>query len=77
MAILRKKEIKEMTATELEKKREQFTEEVFKERGQVSTHGKPNNPGRYREMRRTIARINTALKNKKKPTNTATASKAK
>ena len=54
-----------MNPDELRKRKEQLETEVHSERGAIATHGKPNNAGRYKEMRRTIARINTLLAKKK------------
>ncbi|MEK6924228.1 MAG: 50S ribosomal protein L29 [Candidatus Micrarchaeota archaeon] len=65
MAIIRKKELAGMNPDELRKRKEQLETEVHSERGAIATHGKPNNAGRYKEMRRTIARINTLLAKKK------------
>ncbi|OIO24524.1 50S ribosomal protein L29 [Candidatus Micrarchaeota archaeon CG1_02_55_22] len=64
MAIIRKRNLLEMSVEELEKKLVELGEEVLREKGTVATHGKPANAGRYREMRRTIARIKTLLSRK-------------
>lgn len=56
----------EMSADELNKKLEELSAEVLREKGAIATHGKPVNSGRYREMRRTIARILSLLSTKKK-----------
>jgi len=65
MAIIKKRELKDMSKSDLEKKDAELSLEVARERGAISTSGKPNNAGRYREMRRTIARIKTLLREKK------------
>ena len=64
MAILRASEIREMTAEELEDKLSQLQKDLMKVRGVLASGGIPENVGRIRETRRTIARINT-LKNEK------------
>ena len=68
MAVLRKKEIKNMSLEELEKRLVQLQEEVARERGTIATHGKPANSGRFKEMKKVIARILTVLKDKRKKT---------
>lgn len=68
MAVLRKKEIKNMALEELEKKLAQLQEEVAREKGTIATHGKPTNSGRFREMKKVVARILTILKDKRKKT---------
>jgi large subunit ribosomal protein L29 len=63
MAILRKKEIREMNEKQLKEKLKELKLELAKERGAVEV-GSAKNPGRIREIRKTIARINTFLNNK-------------
>jgi large subunit ribosomal protein L29 len=64
MAILRAKEIKELTKGELEEKRVQLTSDLMKIRGVLASGGIPENVGKAKEIKRTIARINT-FKNRK------------
>ena len=64
MAILRASEIREMNAEELEDKLTQLQKDLMKVRGVLASGGIPENVGRIRETKRTIARINT-LKNSK------------
>jgi large subunit ribosomal protein L29 len=59
MAILRPQEIREMSQNELEEKVNDLKLEMSKERGKVAIGGFPENPGRIKEIRRTIARIKT------------------
>lgn len=61
MAILRTDEIRNMDSGELEEQIQDLNLELSKERGQISVGGFPENPGRIREIRRTIARIKTIL----------------
>jgi len=69
MAILRASEIREMSAEELEDKLAQLQKDLMKVRGILASGGIPENVGRIRETKRTIARIQT-LKNVKTTTET-------
>ncbi len=60
MAILRKKEIKTMSGEELRKKLADFRLEIMKLNAQRKVGGSIN-PGRLRELRKTVARILTEL----------------
>ncbi|MBN2250558.1 MAG: 50S ribosomal protein L29 [Candidatus Altiarchaeota archaeon] len=64
MAILRKNELKEMTGEELDDKLSQLQSDLMKIRGVLASGGIPENVGRIRETRKTIARIKT-IKNTK------------
>ena len=64
MAILRAKEIKELSKEELEEKQLQLHGDLMKIRGVLASGGIPENVGKAREIKRTIARINT-FKNRK------------
>ncbi len=66
MAILRANELREMSIDELKEKLIELKRELFKERVAVATSGSPSNPGRMRELRRTIARILTIMNEKKR-----------
>lgn len=59
MAILRNSEIREMNDEELDDKLFQLQEDLMKIRGVLASGGIPEDVGRAREMRRTIARIKT------------------
>ncbi len=59
MAILRVKEVRELTGTSFDQKLEELTLELNTERGTVASGGKAANAGRIRELRRTIARMLT------------------
>ncbi len=65
MAIIRKKEMKTMTADELKKKLDELKLELIKQRGQLAVGGAVKSPGKIKYIRRTIASILTILKNKK------------
>ncbi len=66
MAIIRKKELKTMTADELKKKLEELKLELFKQRGPIAVGGAVKSPGKIKHIRRTIASILTILNQKKK-----------
>ncbi|ATU07859.1 MULTISPECIES: 50S ribosomal protein L29 [Methanohalophilus] len=59
MAILRVKEIRDMSPNEKVDELEKLMNELIKERALSSAGGAPENPGRIKELRRTIARIKT------------------
>jgi len=68
MAILRKKEIREMSEKERKEKLNELKLELMKEKGAIEVGGSIKSPGRIREIRKTIARIltiNIELKRKK------------
>lgn len=61
MAIIRSKELAKMSEDEKAKRLKELTMELAKEKSNVAIGGAVKNPGRIREMRRTIARIKTSL----------------
>ena len=62
MAILRMREIREMKPDERRKKLEELQTELSRLRAMVRAGGSIQNPGRIRELRRTIARILTVMR---------------
>lgn len=66
MAVLKKKQIREMDAGERDKKIGEFRLELMKEKGHVAVSGAVSNPGKIREIRKTIARMLTQKNMKKK-----------
>ncbi len=66
MAILRKKQIREMEAGEMEKKIGELRLEIMKEKGHVAVGGAVTNPGKIKEIRKTVARLLTQRNMKKK-----------
>lgn len=66
MAIVRAKEVREMSDEQIEKQLKDLRNELLKERAITATGGAPENPGRIRELRRTIARILTIQKEEKR-----------
>ncbi|MCD6367932.1 MAG: 50S ribosomal protein L29 [Candidatus Aenigmarchaeota archaeon] len=59
MVILKSSEIRKMSVEELDKKLNELKLELAKSKAQVIIGGSPENPGKIREIRRTIARIKT------------------
>ena len=59
MAIIKKKEFKAMSTTALEGKLVEIRRELNTERGLIKSGGRSSNPGKIKELRRTIARILT------------------
>ena len=62
MAILRTDEVRNMNSTERQDELDKLRLELVRERAVASAGGAPENPGRIREIRRTIARIKTIQK---------------
>ncbi|MDI6806601.1 MAG: 50S ribosomal protein L29 [Candidatus Aenigmarchaeota archaeon] len=65
MAILKAKDIRKMKPEELKKRLQELRLELAKELGNVKMGRPIKNPGRIRELRRTIARILTIQKEKR------------
>ncbi len=61
MALIKKSEFKKMEKKQLLEKKVEIQKEMIKVNAQLSTKTTPENPGRIREMKKTIARINTML----------------
>lgn len=66
MAILRIEEIRSMSDEELRKKLQELRAELMKEKAVKASGGAVSNPGRMREIRRTIARILTVLNERRR-----------
>lgn len=66
MAILRKTEIKNMDTKTLNDKLVSLKKELVKINAQIAMGTLPENPGRIKEVKRTIARIITKLNKKSK-----------
>lgn len=62
MTVIRKSELLEMSEEALLKKLSELEQEVSVEKGLQKTTGKPANHGKFREMKRVVARIKTILK---------------
>lgn len=59
MAILRSEEIRDLSSEELEEKLKELRNELLREKSMIASGGAPENPGRIKEIKRTIARILT------------------
>jgi large subunit ribosomal protein L29 len=66
MAILRAKEIRGMSDKDLTKQLKDLRSDLLRQNAISATGGAPENPGRIRELRRTIARILTIKQEKQK-----------
>ncbi|MBI4154581.1 50S ribosomal protein L29 [Candidatus Woesearchaeota archaeon] len=62
MAIIRKSELKIMENKSMKEKLLTLRKELMKLKAQVATRTRPENPGRIKEIRRTIARIHTFIR---------------
>ncbi|MFC7175917.1 50S ribosomal protein L29 [Halosegnis marinus] len=59
MAIVHVEEIRDMTPAEREEEVEELRTELLNAKAVQAAGGAPDNPGRTKELRRTIARIKT------------------
>ena len=66
MAIIKKKQLREMATSDLINRYTELKLELSKERGQIYVGGTPTNPGRVGEIRKTIAKILTEIKQREK-----------
>ncbi|KYC49973.1 MAG: 50S ribosomal protein L29P [Candidatus Methanofastidiosum methylothiophilum] len=66
MAIYRVDDIRDLSIDEIENSIQDLKSELSKERSLLATGSAPENPGRIRELRRTIARLKTIKAEKEK-----------
>jgi large subunit ribosomal protein L29 len=59
MAILRAKDVRELSDVELQEQMDKIKLELIQHYGKVSAGGSTENPGRIKELRRTVARMMT------------------
>ena len=59
MAVLKKKQIREMKLEDLNKRLNELRLELMKERGNIKVGRSIKNPGKIKELRKAIARILT------------------
>ncbi|MBI2444945.1 50S ribosomal protein L29 [Candidatus Micrarchaeota archaeon] len=64
MAIIQKSKLKEMTATDMQTELSKVRSELRAEIAAKGSGQKPKNPGRYKQLRRMIARLITKLNQK-------------
>lgn len=62
MAILKPNEIRDMSIEEMEARLAELRTELARERAVAAAGGSLENPGRVKELRRTIARLLTIMK---------------
>lgn len=65
MAIIKKKQLRELSLEELAKRLNELRLDLAKTKSQIAIGGAAQNPARIGEMKRTIARILTELKKRK------------
>ncbi|MFA5106128.1 MAG: 50S ribosomal protein L29 [Candidatus Micrarchaeia archaeon] len=65
MAILRKSDVRALETGALVERLGQLKSELNRETGLVKTGGRATNPGRIRELRRTVSRILTIIHERK------------
>lgn len=68
MALLRMKEIREMTRDVRDVKLKELRDELLHERGQAAMGGAPHSPGQIRALRKNIARILTVVSEQRRAT---------
>ncbi len=65
MAIFKIDEIRNMNEEEIAEELRKLENDLVRERGVVTAGGAPEKPGRIRDIRKTIARINTVKRERK------------
>lgn len=65
MAIFKIDEIRNMNEEEIAEELRKLESDLVRERGVVTAGGAPEKPGRIRDIRKTIARINTVKEERK------------
>jgi len=65
MAVKRLRELRALSTLDLLKTLDEVEQEIIAEYGALKNTGKPNNSGRYRELKRLRARIKTILNQRK------------
>ncbi len=59
MAIIRKKELRAMGTEEMKAKLAELRKELLSARAKIATTKTSDNPGKYKQIKKTIARIRT------------------
>ena len=65
MAIIRKKDIQTMSEAEITKQISEIRQSLMSEKAKMAAGGLPENAGKMREMKKTIARLYTVAGEKK------------
>jgi len=65
MALLKMDEIRKMSDAELREELRELGIDLLRERTKIAAGGALENPGRVKEIRRTIARIKTVLRERR------------
>lgn len=65
MAIMKKKEMREQPDASLQDKLAVYVRELNAEKGTLKNGGRTSNPGKIKELRRTVARIKTIMHERK------------
>jgi len=65
MAIFKIEELRNMSEEEIEDELKSLESELIRERGLVTAGGAPEKPGRIKEIRRTVAKIQTVMTERK------------
>ena len=60
--IVRSSELRDMAEIDVKKKLMEVQAELMRQKGKITSGGAPENPGRMKELRRTVARILTIMK---------------
>ena len=66
MAIIKKTELKQLNKQSAEEKLNDLRKELMKANSQIAMGTMPENPGRIREIKRTIAKLQILIKQKNK-----------
>ena len=64
MAIIKKTELKQLSKQVAEEKLNDLRKELMKSNSQIAMGTLPENPGRIREIKRTITKLQLLIKNK-------------
>lgn len=65
MAIIKKRQLRELSKSDIKKRLSELRLDLAKDRAQISVGGSPPNPGKTREKKRTVAKMLTELKKRK------------
>lgn len=71
MIKIRASDIRQMKESEFEAKLKELSKELLKMNSQIATHTPPENPGKVKQVKKTISRMLTILHEKKKESKSA------